>query len=185
MVMGCERLLVRGNLFDPFFLSFFLLPLHLLPLPSFSSSPFLVPVLSFQRYPSSSCSREHVPAIRAGGRRNKGINLARIRFALEASGRALYQASRDSQVEEPSLGTHRLYFSFLFSPPFPPRIAHFLSVTSTYARFVIISRSFSECDRFVHSPREGRSLVSVTIPLDLMRGEIVWSRGNGILTRIR
>lgn len=117
MVMGCERLLVRGNLFDPFFLSFFLLPLHLLPLPSFSSSPFLVPVLSFQRYPSSSCSREHVPAIRAGGRRNKGINLARIRFALEASGRALYQASRDSQVEEPSLGIHRLYFSFLFSPP--------------------------------------------------------------------
>lgn len=119
MVMGCERLLVRGNLFDPFFLCFFFFLLLLPSSPPFSSSCSSSSFLPFN-VTLRPLGREHVAAIRAGGRRNKGINLARIRFALEASGRALYQASRDSQVEEPSLGgTHRLYFSFLFffSPP--------------------------------------------------------------------
>lgn len=92
-----------------------------------------------QCYPSSSRARART-GDSTGGRRNKGINLARIRFALEAAGRALRRASRDFQVE-PSPSSHDF--------PFFPRIAHFLSVTSTDDRFVIISRELSERVRFV------------------------------------
>lgn len=120
MVMGCERLLVRGNLFDPFFLRFFFFFFFIFSLPLLLFH--LSRLLSFQRYPSSSRARARSGDSSLRGRRNKGINLARIRFALEASGRS--SAPSVSGLPSRGAGTHRLYFSFLF---FFPRIAHFLS----------------------------------------------------------
>lgn len=120
VVMGCERLLVRGNLFDPFFLRFFFFFFFIFSLPLLLFH--LSRLLSFQRYPSSSRARARTGDSSLRGRRNKGINLARIRFALEASGRS--SAPSVSGLPSRGAGTHRLYFSFLF---FPPRIAHFLS----------------------------------------------------------
>lgn len=120
VVMGCERLLVRGNLFDPFFLRFFFFFFFIFSLPLLLFH--LSRLLSFQRYPSSSRARARTGDSSLRGRRNKGINLARIRFALEASGRS--SAPSVSGLPSRGAGTHRLYFSFLF---FFPRIAHFLS----------------------------------------------------------
>lgn len=120
VVMGCERLLVRGNLFDPFFLRFFFFFFFIFSLPLLLFH--LSRLLSFQRYPSSSRARARTGDSSLRGRRNKGINLARIRFALEASGRS--SAPSVSRLPSRGAGTHRLYFSFLF---FFPRIAHFLS----------------------------------------------------------
>lgn len=120
VVMGCERLLVRGNLFDPFFLRFFFFFFFIFSLPLLLFH--LSRLLSFQRYPSSSRARARSGDSSLRGRRNKGINLARIRFALEASGRS--SAPSVSGLPSRGAGTHRLYFSFLF---FFPRIAHFLS----------------------------------------------------------
>lgn len=116
VVMGCERLLVRGNLFDPFFLRFFLFFFFFifsLPLLLFHLSR----LLSFQRYPSSSRARARTGDSSLRGRRNKGINLARIRFALEASGRS----SAPSVSRLPSRGAvarnpQTLFFFSFFSP---------------------------------------------------------------------
>lgn len=107
VVMGCEWLLVRGNLFlDPTLLSLIFL-LFFLPL-FFPLVVFFSLFVFSQCYPSSSRARART-GDSTGGRRNKGINLARIRFALEAAGRALCRASRDFQVE-PSPSPHDFPF---------------------------------------------------------------------------